>query len=205
MTEAWLERWREGRIGWHEEHGNASLKRHWRASGKRVLVPMSGKTVDMLWLEEQGNSVVGVELSDIAARAFFEENGLRYTVHAGRLAAYAAEDRDITIYCGDLFDFDETGFTGWYDRGAFVATPAAQRPAYAEHINALLAPDACRLLITLEYDDEIATGPPFSISREEIRRYWPYLQEIERYDDIENGPPKFREAGLKEMFETIWR
>jgi thiopurine S-methyltransferase len=166
---------------------------------------MCGKTVDMLWLEEQGNSVVGVELSDIAARAFFHENGLRFTVHEDRLAAYSAEDRDITIYCGDLFEFDETGFTGWYDRGAFAATPAEQRAAYAQHIDARLAPDACRLLITLEYDDEIATGPPFSISREEIRRYWPELQEIERCDDIENGPPKFREAGLREMFESVWR
>jgi thiopurine S-methyltransferase len=204
MTESWLERWREGRIGWHEEHGNAGLKKHWRASGKRVLVPMCGKTVDMLWLEEQGNSVVGVELSDIAARAFFRENGLRYTVQEDSLTAYAAEDRDITIYCGDLFDFDESGFTGWYDRGALVATPAEQRPAYAEHITALLAPGASRLLITLEYDDAIATGPPFSISGDEIRRYWPDMREVERYDDIENGPPKFLEAGLNEMFETVW-
>lgn len=205
MTESWLERWREGRIGWHEEDGNASLKKHWRAEGKRVLVPMCGKTVDMLWLEEQGNRVVGVELSDIAARAFFEENGLRYTVLEGALPAYTAEDRDITIYCGDLFEFDDSGYTGWYDRGAFVATPAEQRPAYAKRINALLAPGAYRLLITLEYDDDIATGPPFSISRDEILRYWPDLQEIDRYDDIDNGPPKFRDAGLKEMFESVWR
>jgi thiopurine S-methyltransferase len=158
-----------------------------------------------LWLEEQGNSVVGVELSDIAARAFFRENGLRYTVLEGRMPAYTAEDRDITIYCGDLFEFDDSGYTGWYDRGAFVATPAEQRPAYAERINALLAPAADRLLITLEYNDDIATGPPFSISRDEILRYWPDLQEIDRYDDIDNGPPKFRDAGLKEMFESIWR
>ena len=205
MTESWLERWREGRIGWHEEEGNASLKKHWSAEGRRVLVPMCGKTVDMLWLEERGNSVVGVELSDIAARAFFEENELEYTIREGRLPAYAAEDRNITIYCGDLFDFDEPGHTGWYDRGAFVATPAEQRPAYANHIDALLKPDAHKLLITLDYDDNIATGPPFSIPREEIRRYWPDLREVDRYDDIENGPPKFREAGLKTMFETIWR
>jgi thiopurine S-methyltransferase len=205
MTESWLERWREGRIGWHEEGGNASLKKHWKASGRRVLVPMCGKTVDMLWLEEQGNSVAGVELSDIAARAFFEENGLQYTIREGTLPAYTALGRDITIFCGDLFAFDEPGFTGWYDRGAFVATPAEQRPAYAEHIDALLAPGACRLLITLEYDDSIAAGPPFSISPEEIRRYWPDLQRVDRYDDIDNGPPKFRDAGLAEMFETIWR
>ena len=205
MIESWLQRWREGCIGWHEEGGNASLKKHWTARGRRVLVPMCGKTVDMLWLEEQGNSVAGVELSDVAARAFFEENGLQYTIHEGRLPAYTAHGRDITIYCGDLFAFDKLGFTGWYDRGAFVATPAKQRPAYAEHINALLTPDACRLLITLEYDDSIATGPPFSISPEEIRRYWPDLQQVDRYDDIDNGPPKFRDAGLTEMFETIWR
>ena len=205
MTESWLERWREGRIGWHEAGGNASLRKYWRDQGRRVLVPMCGKTVDMLWLEEQGNSVVGVELSDIAARAFFEENSLRYTIREGKLPAYAALDREITIYCGDLFDFDEAGHTGWYDRGALVAIPAEQRPAYAKHISALVAADACKLLITLDYDDDIATGPPFSISREEIRHYWPDLREIDRYDDIENGPPKFRDAGLKEMFETVWR
>lgn len=205
MIESWLERWREGRIGWHEESGNASLKKYWRAEGRRVLVPMCGKTVDMLWLEEHGNSVVGVELSDIAARAFFEENELRYTIRDGKLTAYTALDRNIAIYCGDLFDFDERGHTGWYDRGALVATPAEQRPAYAQHIDALLAPDAYRLLITLDYDDTVATGPPFSISREEILRYWPDLREVDRYDDIDNGPPKFREAGLEEMFETVWR
>jgi thiopurine S-methyltransferase len=205
MTESWLERWREGRIGWHEAGGNASLRKYWRGQGKRVLVPMCGKTVDMLWLEEQGNSVVGVELSDIAARAFFEENSLRYTIREGKLPAFAALDREITIYCGDLFDFDEASHTGWYDRGALVAIPAEQRPAYAKHIGALVAADACKLLITLDYDDDIATGPPFSVSREEIRHYWPDLREIDRYDDIDNGPPKFRDAGLKEMFETVWR
>ncbi len=204
IIESWLERWRVGRIGWHEEGGNASLRKYWRAEGRRVLVPMCGKTVDMLWLEEQGNSVVGVELSDIAARAFFEENNLSYTIRKGKLPAYVAEERNITIYCGDLFDFDEPGHDGWYDRGAFVATPAEQRPAYAKHIDALLVPDAYKLLITLEYDDEIAEGPPFSVSGREIRRYWPDLQEIDRYDDIDNGPPKFREAGLKEMFESVW-
>ena len=91
------------------------------------------------------------------------------------------------------------------DRGALVATPAAQRSAYARHIDALLAPDACKLLITLEYDAEIAEGPPYSITAREIRAYWPELQAVDRYDDIENGPPKFREAGLTEMFETVWR
>jgi thiopurine S-methyltransferase len=73
MTEPWLDRWREGRTGWHEPSGNRNLKAHWRLSGRRVLVPLCGKTPDLLWLEKQGNAVVGVELSDIAALAFFAE------------------------------------------------------------------------------------------------------------------------------------
>ncbi len=38
----------------------------WRGTGRRVLVPLCGKTPDLLWLAEQGNEIVGVELSEIA-------------------------------------------------------------------------------------------------------------------------------------------
>ena len=71
MHENWLERWRVGRTGWHEAGGNQGLKRHWVAVGRRVLVPLCGKTPDLLWLEERGNAVTGVELSEIAVQAFF--------------------------------------------------------------------------------------------------------------------------------------
>lgn len=205
MSEDWHERWLEGRIGWHETNGNASLRKHWQASGKRVLVPLCGKSVDMLWLEAQGNDVTGVELSDIAARAFFEENGVAYTIREGRLPVYVADDRKITIYCGDLFEYDGAGFDACYDRGALVTLPRDVRPAYVEHINGLLTPDAYKLIITVEYDDNIATGPPFSISENELLSYWPELERLDHYDDIDNGPPKFRDAGLSEMFETVWR
>ena len=70
-NEPWLERWQIGRTGWHEPSGNRNLRAHWSWSGKRVLVPMCGKTPDLLWLEELGNEVVGVELSEIAVVAFF--------------------------------------------------------------------------------------------------------------------------------------
>ena len=48
MNEPWIERWKEGRIGWHEPEGNASLQRHWRGTGLRVIVPLCGKTPDLL-------------------------------------------------------------------------------------------------------------------------------------------------------------
>lgn len=205
MTEQWLERWREGNIGWHEAEGNSSLKKHWTATGKRVLVPLCGKTRDLIWLEQQGNEVVGIELSELAVKAFFEENEMAYSCAEGTLTAYVAKSRSITIYCGDFFEFTEGPFDAYYDRGALIALPADMRRVYAEHTRTLLHTDAAQLIISLEYDESIAAGPPFSVCAEEILGYWPSLQRVDAYDDIENGPPKFRKAGLDAMIEVVWR
>ena len=121
------------------------------------------------------------------------------------MTAYEGTDRRITIYCGDFFEFDFTGFDACYDRGSLIVMPPDIRPAYAKHLDSLLTPDAVRLLITVDYDDAIATGPPFSISADEVLGYWPALKLIDRYDDIDNGPPKFRSAGLTAMHESVWR
>lgn len=205
MTEQWLERWQVGNIGWHEAGGNSSLKKHWNVTGKRVLVPLCGKTQDLVWLERQGNEVVGVELSELAVESFFDENEIAYSCVEGALTAYVAKNRSITLYCGDFFGFTEGPFDAYYDRGALVALPADRRKEYAEHTRTLLQNDAAQLIISLEYDQSIAAGPPFSVAAEEILGYWPRLQRVDAYDDIENGPPKFRKAGLQEMTEVVWR
>ncbi len=205
MAEQWLERWQEGRIGWHEEDGNASLKRHWRATGRTVLVPMCGKSVDLRWIAAQGNRVIGVELSELAVESFFAEQGLAFRVSENGLPRYEAIDASITIYCGDLFDLTAIRCDAHYDRGALIALPATRRSAYASHISSLLTNDAAQLVIALNYDEEIAKGPPFSVSDDELRGYWPGLDCVERRDDILNAPPKFLDAGLTELIEKVWR
>ncbi len=205
MNENWLERWQEGRIGWHEPEGNASLQKYWTVSGKRVLVPLCGKTRDLIWLARQDNEVVGVELSELAVRALFDENDIAYSIIDGAQTAYVAAEHAITIYCGDYFDFSDGPFDAYYDRGALVAMPPNLRARYVEHTRSLLAPDAAKLLISLEYDESVATGPPFSVPADEIHSYWPGLERVAAHDDIDNGPPKFREAGLDEMIEVVWR
>lgn len=205
MLEPWIERWQEGRTGWHEDEGNASLKKHWRASGRRVLVPLCGKTRDLAWLVEKGNEVIGVELSELAVKAFFEEHALRFEVIEGELPAYRALDEPITLYCGDYFALTSLRCDAHYDRGALVAVPPSLRAAYARHTSSLLEPSAEQLVITLEFDQSTANGPPFSIPPDELLSFWPGLTRIDAYDDIENGPPKFRDAGLEEMIEVVWR
>jgi thiopurine S-methyltransferase len=205
VTEAWLERWQEGRIGWHEEAGNASLRKHWRASGRTVLVPLCGKSVDLVWLAQQGNRVVGVELSAIAVEAFFAEQRLDFEVHDGELQRYDAAGADITIYCGDFMALTGVLCDAHYDRGALVALTADLRPRYAQQVQSLLTDDAERLVITLDYDQSVADGPPFCISDEELQGYWPGLQCVDRYDDTANAPPKFLDAGLDQLIEKVWR
>jgi thiopurine S-methyltransferase len=204
MTEPWLERWQLGNIGWHEAQGNLSLQQHWHASGKRVLVPLCGKTQDLIWLEQQGNEVVGVELSELAVKAFFDENEIAYSRVEGVLDAYVARERAITIFCGDYFRFSDGPFDAHYDRAALIALPADLRPAYIQHTRSLLSTDAAQMVICLEYDESIATGPPFSVPATELLGYWPDLQRVAAHDDLENGPPKFREAGLTELVEVVW-
>ena len=121
MNEDWLERWEIGRTGWHEPEGNRNLQEHWTHSGRRVLVPLCGKTPDLLWLEAEGNSVVGVELAEVAVRGFFDDNDLECEAVDGDLPGWRAVDRDITLYCGDFFDFRDGPFDAHYDRGALVA------------------------------------------------------------------------------------
>lgn len=205
MHDAWLERWKTGRIGWHEQDGNRRLRDHWQAGGRRVLVPMCGKSVDMLWLAQQGNAVFGVEISGIAVQAFFAENSLDYEEYHGNRHRFVALGHDITIICGDYFAVSGERFDACYDRGAFAALPAAMRANYAAHTNSLLSEDAYHLLITLEYEQSLVEGPPFSIDEDEVRSYWPGLERVETVNDIDNAPPKFHDAGVTEMFEVCWR
>ncbi|ANO50298.1 thiopurine S-methyltransferase [Woeseia oceani] len=207
-SEDWLGRWREGRTGWHEERGNAALQEYWPPlpAGTRVLVPLCGKSVDMLWLANRGLEVVGVELSALAIEAFFAEHAIAFDIDdSGALTRYRAVDRPVTLYCGDYFELACEPCAALFDRGALVALPESLRPAYARHTDSLLTSSAVRLLVTLEYDQQRASGPPFAVTAEEVQRYWPHLQRISVRDDIADAPPKFRAAGLTELLEVVWR
>jgi thiopurine S-methyltransferase len=207
VAEDWLARWQQGRTGWHEIGGNSGLRRFWPElpARSRVLVPLCGKTPDLCWLEGRNLDVTGIELSPLAAEAFFSENGIAHSVfRKDGFRVYAGSDRKISIWCGDYFRFAGQAFDAVYDRGALVALPADMRAAFARHTDSLLRPDAGRLLITLEYDQAIADGPPFSVTADEVRHYWPMLRRVSEKDDLENCPPKFRQAGLKEIAEVVW-
>ena len=202
----WLERWENGKTGWHEASGNAALRDHWQADGGRVLVPLCGKTPDLLWLAHRGHEVTGIELSEIAIRDFFAEQGLEFSQdQGGKLDRYRCDDLPITLYCGDYFKFQDQAFDTLYDRGALVAINPELRAEYVAHTKSLLRPGAAILLISLEYDQQLVGGPPFSMPAQELSKHWDNLSCIEEKDAIDTCPPRFREAGLDKFTEVVWR
>lgn len=208
MSEEWLERWNSGHTGWHEANGNTALHKFWPrlAPGSRVLVPLCGKSVDLLWLEQQGLDVTGVELCEIAVRAFFTEAGIPFDVEAGDgLPRFKARGRRLSIHRGDYFDYSDGPYDAVYDRAALVALPPELRPAYAAHTKSLMKPGARHLLITLEYDQTKVDGPPFSVLANEVQSYWPELRRAGEKSALKNMPPKYREAHLAEFVEAVWR
>lgn len=207
MTEDWLDRWSSGRIGWHEPGGNTGLQSHWPEipQGSRVLVPLCGKSPDLLWLARKGYDVVGIELSGIAVRAFFAEHSLAFTEERGeRLNKFTGRDVPVTLFEGDYFEFTADPFDALYDRGALVAMPGDMRPRYVEHTKSLLKTDAARFVVTLEYDQSVVSGPPFSVPATELAGYWDDLIVVEQRDDFATCPPKFRAAGLSDISEKFW-
>lgn len=186
-SDYWHERWREGRIGFHRPEVNPFLVEHRAVFSEctRVLVPLCGKSTDLEWLVVHGFEVVGVELSDVAAQAFFAE---REIAPARREAPpfVVYEHGNLAIWVGDFFALREADlepFDAVYDDAALIALPAELRRSYVAQVQRLIAPRAALLLITLHFD--AGGGPPFSVSREEVSELYNEAKEIRQLESVD--------------------
>lgn len=212
QSEFWLERWQRNEIGFHQAEINTHLQQFWPelslAPSSRVFVPLCGKSRDMLWLRAQGHQVLGVELSPLAVRDFFNENDLKPQV-----TSMAAGERwscdGIEIVCGDFFALSASklqSIAAVYDRASLVALPPVMREAYARHLCAILPPSAAMLLVTMDYDQAQMDGPPFAVSEAEVRSLYEKRYDVRRMHviDVLAENPKFRERGLAALHEVVY-
>ena len=135
------------------------------------MVPLCGKSSDMIWMARQGCEILGVELSSLACEDFFKENGLDFKrENANPFVKYSVNN--ITILCGNFFDLQPemvSGVSSVYDRAALIALPPELRSKYVQHLLKVTGRPFDALLITIEYDQNKAEGPPFSVSENELR------------------------------------
>lgn len=213
QAEFWLERWRDGRTGFHRDAPMPLLLQHWPAlalpAGSRVLVPLCGKTLDMPWLATQGHRVLGVELSPLAVAQFFAEHGLAPERHESPMGTHYVAG-SIEIVQGDVFALDDATLAGCaavYDRAAVIALPPALRARYAREVYARL-PAGCRgLMITLDYPPQEMQGPPFSVDAAEVAALFGAQWEITEIDrrDILAHEPRFQADGVSALHTSVYR
>jgi thiopurine S-methyltransferase len=214
----WLQRWREGRTGWHRDQVMPLLQQHWPTlevpRGSPVLVPLCGKSVDILWLARQGMHVLGVEISPIAVELFLAEHQLHARTRTHHYGTHyevtnPPDGSHIDIINGDIFDADPGMFANcdaFYDRAATIALPPEVRTRLVSEVYAKLSPDARGLLITLDYPQAEAEGPPFSVDATEVNRLFDTgweVRELERRD-ILASQPMFSERGVTALHTGVY-
>ena len=208
----WHERWKEGRIGFHQGDINPYLQAHWQslgvAAGGTVFVPLCGKSRDMLWLREHGHKVLGVEIVPQAVEAFFAENDLAAEV--SRQGAFTLwQSEGVKIFCGDFFALtaaDVAEVAGVYDRASLIALPPMMRERYAEQLRAILPDKLDILLVTMDYPQAEMNGPPFAVSAQEVAALYKKYFDIQQVsaEDILAREPRFKEQGLTRLLEKVY-
>jgi thiopurine S-methyltransferase len=207
----WIKAWGEGNIGFHRADIHPALKKYWPElqAGTSVLVPLSGKSRDLLWLEKRGLDVIGIEFIESAVLDFFRENKLVWeqTLQYGH-RCYLVCERNIRIFIADFIQFadDYSGqpLDTLYDRAALVALPCDMRADYVDACEKLLTASPRGLLVTMEYDPITMEGPPFSITGAEVERLWKgRLTLLERVDML-SSMPRAIASGVQTLEEYLW-
>lgn len=209
----WRQRWRDNRIGFHQDRVTPLLERHWDALGlppdAQVFVPLCGKTLDMPWLAAHGHRVLGVELSELAVRQFFDEQKLVPSMRASRHGTHFAAG-PFELILGDAFGLDADVLSdcmGVYDRAALIALPPDMRRRYASGLYARLHA-ACRgLLVGIDYPGHEKDGPPFPVADDEVHALFAAdwsIDPLER-QDILSEQPGFVAEGVTALHTTAYR
>ena len=204
----WINAWNEGRTGFHQEKYNPKLLEFFPTfhpkEGQRVLVPLCGKSKDILWLHENKLHVHGVELHQKAVESFFAENNLSPEKTSDKnFAHYSYED--IVISSGDFFKLnEESKYDFIYDRASLVALPQSMRDEYVAVVSRALRSKGKYLLIVYEYDQNEMQGPPFSIDNNEVQRLYEnqFLIKLIRSDELINENTRL--SAVKGIREKVY-
>ena len=211
-TKFWQEKWKNNQIGFHQPSVNGYLQTYWSCLNLYdeclIFVPMCGKSLDMLWLVEQGHSVLGVEISSLAISSFFNENTLVPQLYRqGEFQRW--QSQKVSILHGDFFKLsvaDVEGVNGIFDRAALIALPPELRQQYANHLQQIFLEPPNMLVITLEYDQDKMAGPPFSVTGKEILQLYQQKYNITLLleKDVLHENPRFQASGIDWLQEKVY-
>lgn len=204
----WNQRWLNHQIGFHLPKPHPSLVKHVDLfqGHQKILVPLCGKSLDMMFLREKGFEVVGVEFSELALKDFIAENKLTMTrFEEDSFVIYRGEG--FTLYCGDFFHLTSKelqGVSAFYDRASMVAFDPQERLRYASHLISVGRQLKLGLVVVFNYGD-IPGGPPYSVVDQEIKELYSPAFLIKQLS-VEEFPLReaLRERGAQTETEVTW-
>ncbi|KAJ8302290.1 hypothetical protein KUTeg_021277 [Tegillarca granosa] len=197
--EQWKAAWENGKAVWQVHHVNVALKRNIHrlkienSGDPKILLPLCGKTRDIKWLWEQGFTVVGVEVSEIAIKDFFAENDIKYEVSQIKgcpgVLYRSTDDRILLRVSSNTSGTEEHSQLFLNQKGGnnFVAYHDINhtRYKYASAISELMSDNCKMLLETLEKNIDVDPGqPPFDFQEPEMRQHFNQQFELEQIDQI---------------------
>ncbi len=189
----WEQAWADGRTRFHRQEANDNLIKYASSvfdPSDRILVPLCGKSIDLIWLAKQGHGVVGVELAKQAIDEFISENKIHGKWEDNRFQTNVSR---LSLYHQDFF-YHDGKYEAIYDRACLVALSKELRQRMAQKYKDLLIPKGKILLITLVHESD--EGPPYSISDEEINNLFAADFKIEF---LERGPPLERTVEIRKL------
>jgi len=174
----WKSRWRKNNTGWHMDQVYPPLPEIWTrtsvTSNACVLVPLCGKSLDLHWLAERVDRVVGVEASQKALQNLMQSHPEPFSEDSSHgFRRYRSQN--IELWEGDFLQLPASEIPKpdiIYDKAAMVALPQDMRSRYAQKLLDCCKNDTRVLLQTFEYNQDEMNGPPFSVDEDELRKHF---------------------------------
>ncbi len=204
----WHQKWASNKIGFHKLDVNPKLENYWiktaPATQHSVLVPLCGKSEDLVWLANLHQKVVGSELSGIAVKSFFAEHLYTPMVTTLNANTQLFQFDELDVYVGDFFTAPLPQVDRVYDRAALVALPEAMRQDYAKRVDSLLVAGGKMLLVTLSYPQHETQGPPFSVEQSEVEQLFAGYRITLLDDDDSEFEFQNKKSGVSRFSEQVW-
>jgi thiopurine S-methyltransferase len=206
INQDWINRWDENRIGFHSLEYNKYLIKYFdkfSKSSSNIFLPLCGKSLDLLYLCDKVNKVIGVELSQKAINSFIKENNLKYKKETNKyFDIYRINNID--FYLGDFFNINiqSNDRLDIFDRASLVALNKKQRIKYTQKIKTIL--NGKMLLVTLEYPENEKKGPPFSVTKEEVYNLYSKDFNVDLLESINLKTTNDKLGSLSSAYERVF-
>jgi len=192
----WQARWATGQSQWHHDEPQKFLVKYMDElkNGQdkiRIFLPMCGKAGDLMWLYNQGHTVIGVEGVPFVVEQFFRENKLDHektSMEGVNGWKFKSKDGRMTIFACDFFHLSANlvgPLDAVYDSGALGAININDRINYVQLMKCMLGSEFRYILNAYEYDDTMFQGPPRHLPRDQVFNLFKEFCDVDILEEVD--------------------